>query len=122
MSLQKLMIYLGESGKNMELDIGNLIKKGLPERFRDALWAVRVLGVDAVKPGEISLKDDIDTAAALFNLANMIVESTISQQRRVNELYTTLPNPKPVRKRQVRKKPRKSKKIEVLDKPTILYR
>jgi len=52
----------------------------------------------------------------------MIVESTISQQRKVNQLYTTLPNPKPARKRKTRKKPRKSKKREVIPKPTILYR
>jgi hypothetical protein len=122
LGLQKLMAYLGESGKNMELDISSLIKKGLPDKFRDALWAVRVIGIDAVHPGEISLKDDVDTAIALFNLTNMIVESTISQQRKVNQLYTTLPNPKPARKRKTRKKPRKSKKREVIPKPTILYR
>lgn len=120
--LQKLMSYLGENSKNLELDVSNLIKKGLPEKFRDALWAVRVIGVDAVRPGEISLKDDVDTAVALFNLINMIVESTISQQRRVSQLYTTLPNQGPVRKRQTRKKSRKSKKREVIPKPTILYR
>jgi hypothetical protein len=122
LGLQKLMAYLGESGKNMELDISSLIKKGLPDKFRDALWAIRVIGIDAVHPGEISLKDDVDTAIALFNLTNMIVESTISQQRKVNQLYTTLPNPKPARKRKTRKKPRKSKKREVIPKPTILYR
>jgi len=123
--LQNLMTHLGESGKNLEVDISNLIKKGLPEKFRDALWAVRVLGGDAVKPGEINLKDDVDTAVALFNLINMIVEAKISQQKKVNQLYTTLPNPKPVRKkrRKGKKKKRKPKnKEEVIPKPTILYR
>jgi hypothetical protein len=115
------MSYLGESGKNMELDVSNLIRKGLPDKFRDAFWAVRVIGVDAVRPGEVSGMDDVDTAIALFNLTNMIVESTISQQRKVNQLYTTLPNPKPARKR-TRRKPRKSKKREIIPKPTILYR
>jgi hypothetical protein len=119
--LQKLMRYLGESGKNLELDTAGLIKKGLPEKFRDALWAVRVIGVDAVPPGAISPKDDVDTAVALSNLINMIVESTISQQKKVDQLYTTLPNPKPARKRQSRRK-RKSRKREVIPKPTILYR
>lgn len=118
--LQKLMCYLGESGKNMELDISSLIKKGLPERFRDAFWAVRAIGAETVPPGQLSLADDLETATALFNLINMLVESTISQQRKVNQLYTMLPNPKPSRKRQPRKK--RKKKNEVLLKPTILYR
>ena len=123
LGLQKLMSYLGESGKNMELDISNLMKKGLPEKFRDALWAARVIGAEAVAPGEINLKDDVDTAVALFNLVNMIVESTISHQRKVSQLYTKLPKSKSVRKRKKRKKkPRKSKKREIIPKPTILYR
>ena len=122
LALQKLMSDLGESGKNMDSDISLLIKKGLPEKFRDAFRAVRVIGVDAVRPGKISLKDDAETADAMFNLINMIVEATISQQKKVNELYTTLPSQKPARKRQARKKSRKPKKREVILKPTILYR
>jgi hypothetical protein len=123
--LQKLMGYLGESGKNTELDIGGLIKKGLPRKFRDALWSVRVIGPEAGPPGEISLKDDVDTAIALFSLINMIVEATISQQRKVNQLYTTLPNPKPTKKSRIRRKtrkPKRTKKREIIPKPTILYR
>jgi hypothetical protein len=119
--LQKLMCYLGETGRNMELAVSSLIKRGLPERFRDALWAVRVIGVDAVPPGQISLADDMETAIALFNLINMVVDSTISQPRKVNRMYITLPKPKPLRKRQPRKKTRK-KKDDVILKPTILYR
>ena len=122
LSLQKLMFSLGESGKNMETDINNLIRKGLPERFRDALWAVRAIGKDAVAPGEINALDDLDTASALFNLVNTVIEATISQQKKVNQLYTTLPSPKPIRKRQVRKRARKPRKDDVLLKPTILYR
>lgn len=126
--LQNLMTHLGGNGKNLELDISNLMKKGLPKKFRDKLRAVRVIGFDAVKPGEINLKDDVDTAVALFHLINMIVEATISRQKKVNQLYTTFSNPKPVRKKrrtQKRKKARKpkpKKKEEIVPKPTILYR
>jgi hypothetical protein len=83
---------------------------------------VRTIGNDAVPPGEISLRDELETAVALFNLINMIVESTISQQRKVNQLYTSLPNPKPSRKKQTRKKTRKSRRNEIIPKPTLLYR
>lgn len=128
MGIQRLMIYLGQSGQNIELDISNLIRKGLPVTFLDALWAVRVTGPEAVNPNEIDPKDDVDTAIALFNLTNMLVESTISQQRKVNRLYTTMPKPQPTpkqpkRKRKTRKtkKPR-TKKREIIPKPTLLYR
>ena len=122
LSLQKLVFYLGESGKNIESDITSLIKKGLPLRFRDALRAVRAIGNDAVAPGELSVLDDLETASALFNLINMIVESTISQQRKVDQLYTTLPNTKPAQRRQPRKRTKRTRKNEVILKPTILYR
>jgi rRNA maturation protein Nop10 len=120
--LQKLMFYLGESGKNMDADVSNLIRKGLPERFRDAFRAVRVIGFEAVAPGEVCALDDPETANALFNLVNMVVESTISQQRKVNQLYTSLPNTKPLKRRHARKGRKKAKKSEIIPKPTILYR
>jgi hypothetical protein len=120
--LQNLMIHLGESGRNMDLDVLSLIKKGLPEKLRDQFRAVRATGVNAVRPGEINSADEVETAVALFNLINMIVESSISQRRKVNLLYTSLPNAKPLRRRGPRRKSRKSKKDEVIPKPTLLYR
>jgi hypothetical protein len=121
MALQKLMCCLGESGKNMEVDVSGLIRKGLPERFRGALRAVRAIGTDSVRPSEISALDDLETATALFSLVNMIIDATISQQRKVSQLTTSLPNPKLLRKRRARRKARK-RKDEVIPKPTILYR
>jgi len=124
MCLRNLMIHLGESGKNIELDISNLIKKGLPKKFHHALWAAGVIGAGATKPNEITLKDDVDTAIALFNLLNKIVEATISQQKKVKRLYTKLPKPKPARKKKRTRKrtKRTEKESDVIPKPTILYR
>lgn len=124
MCLRNLMIHLGESGKNIELDISNLTKKGLPKKFHHALWAAGVIGAGATKPNEINLKDDVDTAIALFNLLNKIVEATISQQKKVKRLYTKLPKPKPARKKKRTRKrtKRTEKESDVIPKPTILYR
>jgi len=92
LALQKLMVHLGEKGENLNADIANLVRKGLPEKIQKALDAVRVIGNNAVHPGEIDLKDDTQTALTLFELLNMIVEVMITQQKRVDEIYGKIPN------------------------------
>ena len=91
LALQKLMIELGEKRKNLDDDIGNLVKKGLPEKIQKALDVVRVIGNNAVHPGQIDLRDDAKTAIVLFELLNMIVESQITQPKRVDEIFGRLP-------------------------------
>ena len=91
LSLQKLMVALGEKGDNLNTDIGNLVKKGLPEGVQQALDCVRVIGNNAVHPAELDLKDDSETAIALFELLNMIVNYMITKPKQVNALYNKLP-------------------------------
>lgn len=91
LALQKLMKELGEKGKNLDDDIGNLVEKGLPEKIQKALDVVRVIGNNAVHPGQIDLRDDVKTAIVLFELLNMIVESQIAQPKRVDEIFGKLP-------------------------------
>lgn len=91
LALQKLMVHLGESGKNINDDIANLVRKGLPEKIQKALDAVRVIGNNAVHPGQIDLKDDTETAVALFDLLNTIVEVMITQPKKIDELYGKIP-------------------------------
>ena len=116
------MICLGESGKNMNRDVSSLIERGLPRKFRDELKAVKSIGANAVPPGEISSVDDAETAVGLFNVVNMMVESTILQRRKARQVFIVVPRSKPVRKMQTHKGLRKSKKTEVIPKPTLLYR
>jgi Domain of unknown function (DUF4145) len=68
--IQKLCQHLGESGKDLNTDIGALVKKGLPPRVQLALDAVRVIGNNAAHPGQIDLTADVPTAAALFGLVS----------------------------------------------------
>ena len=89
--IQKLMVQLGEKGKNINDDIKNLVKKGLPIEIQRALDIVRVIGNNAVHPGELDIKDDLPTAMSLFELVNQIVESMISQPKKIEELYGRLP-------------------------------
>jgi len=91
LSLQKLMVALGEKGQNINEDIGSLVKEGLPVEVQQSLDALRVFGNNAVHPGEIDLRDDQATAMALFDVMNFIVDSQISQPRKLGELYNRLP-------------------------------
>jgi hypothetical protein len=91
LALQKLMISLKETGKNLDADIGNLVKKGLPVRIQEALGWMRVIGSNAVHPGEIDLKDHKETALSLFNLLNIIVNVMITQPKKVNLMIERMP-------------------------------
>ncbi len=92
LALQKLMVHLGEKGKNLNDDIANLVKRGLPEKMQKALDSVRVIGNNAVHPGEIDLRDDSQTAISLFDLVNMIIEVMITQPKKVEEIYGKIPD------------------------------
>ena len=91
LALQKLMAHLGETGNNLNENIGNLVAKGLPEKVQKALDTVRVVGNSAVHPGQFDIKDDRQTAMALFDLINIVVETMIVQPRKVDDLYGRLP-------------------------------
>ena len=94
LSIQKLCIHLGQSGKNINADIAALVEKGLPPRVQQALDSVRVIGNEAVHPGSIDLVDDRDTVNALFKVVNFIAAKMLTEHREIEELYATLPNDK----------------------------
>ncbi len=85
--IQKLCAQLGEKGKNLNDDIASLVSKGLDEHVRQALDIVRVVGNNAVHPGQIDLGDDRDTALKLFELVNEIAEDRITRPARTRKLY-----------------------------------
>jgi hypothetical protein len=91
LALQKLVASLGEKDVDLNKAIGNLVKKGLPVTIQQALDCVRVIGNNAVHPGELDLKDDRGTAISLFSLINMIVDVMITQPRQVKELFDKIP-------------------------------
>ena len=92
--IQKLCKELGEEGKNINTDIRSLVSKGLPSAVQKSLDVVRVIGNDSVHPGQIDLRDDVETAKALFKLVNLIAEKMITEPKEVEEIYTSLPENK----------------------------
>ncbi len=88
LAIQKLCVFLGEKGDNINTDIGNLVEKGLPTKMQQALDSVRVVGNNAVHPGVINLKDDIETARKLFAFVNIIADVLITQPNEIDKFYT----------------------------------
>lgn len=93
LAIQVLCKELGESGKNINADIGKLVEKGLPEIVQQSLDVVRVTGNDAVHPGQIDT-DNPDTVGQLFDLTNVIIEYMIALPKKVSGIYSTLPSGK----------------------------
>jgi len=89
--IQKLCSEIGGKGKNINDDIATLVDNGLPLRIQQALDVVRVVGNNAVHPGELSVEDEPNTVTALFSLINLIVDYQISQPKQVADLFKTLP-------------------------------
>ena len=89
--VQKMSVQLGEKGKNINDDIGALVRKGLDVRIQQALDVVRVVGNSAVHPGQIDMRDNSATARKLFDLVNLIADTMISQPKAVEAMYQGLP-------------------------------
>lgn len=94
LAIQKLCIQLGEAGKDLNKDIGNLVKKGLPAKVQESLDALRVIGNESVHPGTFDLRDNKSTAIALFGLVNFIAEKMISEPKKIDAIYNKIPEDK----------------------------
>jgi hypothetical protein len=92
LAIQKLCKHLGQPGKNINDDIGALVKAGLPVEIQQALDYVRVIGNNAVHPGNLNVADNPDIARALFELINIIIEVMITRPRKIQSLYNSLPS------------------------------
>jgi hypothetical protein len=89
--IQKLCQHLGETGKDINSDIKNLVAKGLPPKVQEALDSVRVIGNEAVHPGTIDLRDNREIAVKLFKLVNFVATKLISDPKEIDEIYGLLP-------------------------------
>jgi len=91
LALQKLCKQLGESGKNINQDIKNLVGKGLNPLVQKSLDALRITGNNAVHPGEINLQEEPDKVLKLFDLLNFIANKMITEPKEIETFYADLP-------------------------------
>lgn len=92
LAIQKICKELGGKGENINDDIKLLVEKGLDIRVQQALDVVRVIGNNAVHPGQIDLRDDRATAEKLFALVNLIADIMISQPKHLQAMFDGLPD------------------------------
>lgn len=90
LALQKLLKQVGKSGKNINRDIQDLVAEGLSSKIQQALDLVRVIGNNAVHPGEINLDDNTETAQKLFGILNFIADELITRPKELDSLYVNL--------------------------------
>lgn len=91
MAIEKLVDELDAEGKDLNRKIGNLVSKGMPIQIQRMLDSVRVIGNNAVHPGQIDIKDNKKLALSLLHFINLIVDNRISQPKMINEVYNSLP-------------------------------
>lgn len=89
--LQKICKELGEPGKSINDDIASLVVKGLPIEVKEAMDSVRIIGNEAVHPGQLDIRDDAETANRLFSLINYVTQRMIGEPKRIKELHERLP-------------------------------
>ena len=92
LALQMLVDQLQEGPGSIHEKIGSLVTRGMSPLVQQAMDTVRVIGNNALHPGEIELHDDPRQLSTLFDLVNLIVQQMITQPRLVGEMYKKLPS------------------------------
>jgi hypothetical protein len=90
LALQKLLVQIGKDGKNINNNIKELVAEGLNPKMQQALDFLRVIGNNAVHPGQIDLDDNKDIALKLFKILNMIADDLITKPKDMEDLYNDI--------------------------------
>lgn len=90
LALQKLLKQVGKSGNNINGDIKELVAEGLSPKIQQALDLLRVIGNNAVHPGQINLDDNVEVAQKLFGILNFIAEELLTKPKELEQLYADL--------------------------------
>lgn len=96
LALQKLCNRLAGQDEKKKIDgaIKKLVEKGLPSTLQKAMDTVRIVGDEAVHPGEINVDDNKELAIAMFRLMNIIIEKMIVEPKEIDNLYNLMPDNK----------------------------
>jgi hypothetical protein len=84
----------GDKRSGLDAQIERLVARGMDEKVQKMLDVVRVIGNDAVHPGVLDLRDDVDTVQQLFLLVTEIAEEMIAKPKRLDAMFDSLPQAK----------------------------
>lgn len=87
LALQKLLAQIGKGKKSINDDIKELVSEGLSPKIQQALDLLRVVGNNAVHPGQIDLNDNREMALKLFQILNFIAEELLTKPKELEKLY-----------------------------------
>ncbi|MDH1007435.1 DUF4145 domain-containing protein [Pseudomonas nicosulfuronedens] len=90
--VQKLCEHLLGKKGDINQQIAELVKNGLPMRIQQALDTIRVTGNNAVHPGVMNVEDRPELVAPLFGIVNFIVENQVTMHATVDNLFQGLPD------------------------------
>lgn len=91
LALQKLLAQLGGRTGSIDGDIRALASNGLHPHLISAMDVVRITGNEAVHPGEMDLRDNVEIVNNLFQVFNIIVDQMISGPKKIATMYAGLP-------------------------------
>ena len=74
--------------------IKKLVEQGLDENIVKALDSIRVIGGEAIHPLQMDLKDDVNTATALFKIVNYISDWAHTRKKTIDGIFDSLPDGK----------------------------
>lgn len=95
LAIEIILNELDAEGDTIYNQIGDLVEKGrIDEDIQKAYDTVRVIGNESVHPGTIDLNEDDEAASTLFFLVNEIVHSTITRDKRIEQMWDKVPENK----------------------------
>jgi len=93
LAIQMICRECGLPGKDLNSDIGTMVKNGLSAQIQQSLDLVRVVGNNAVHPGQIQIEENKERIERFFSLVNLIVDVLIVQPAKIAAMFDTLVPP-----------------------------
>lgn len=90
LAVQLLMRQVGKKGEDLNAEIGQLVAGGLSPKIQQALDLLRVIGNNAVHPGQIVLEDNREVALRLFEILNVVADELITRPREIESMYNNV--------------------------------
>jgi hypothetical protein len=91
LAVEMLCKDLGQSGTLNEMIQSLVDARRIPSQILKALDVIRVVGNEAVHPGEISKLDDEKSVQGLFAFINLVAEHAITLPRAIDKAFGDLP-------------------------------